>query len=371
MKRFYPILLLLLLLNFKGFAQLESSFPSSSVNYKVVQDDPNDLNFLWIHVNPFTVDASGLNTAIGSGLDFTYLPIPKLELKAGLRGNLINTFDLQRNIAQRNASIVTQDSKREQGEMILTNSFARFYSAELGGQYSLWEKTVDGSSNIILAEQAIPEKMFSNEKIEVDAKTKMQVSARLGLNTLQSTVSINKALDKQDKQLTGSNGTILSSLGTNSPNGFKTGDNRNALFTSFSSTGFYFGGAFQKIKNITIKTDRQGILNNNSILTFYGDILFNPWTSLENIQARKVNQGTEETFNVSPINLNKWGARAGFDLRFNQSSFVSLGAEMGYRPAIQGQGWYALLKISIPTFSFGKSGRKVASNVGKNQSLSQ
>jgi hypothetical protein len=371
MEKLYPVLALVLCLHLQAFAQLESSFPSASVNYKVVQDDPNDLNHLWIHVNPFTFDASGLNTAIGSGFDITYLPISKLELKAGITGNLINSFDVQRNVAQRNAAIFTQDSKRDQGQMVITNNFSRFVESEIGGQYAFWEKIVDGSSKIILADQPIPEKAFSSEKIEVDAKTKMLISGRLGFNYLQTTVGINKALDKQDKNLKGSAGTILSSTGTQTPNGFSTESNSNGLFSNFSSAGFYFGGAFQKIKNITIKTDRQGILNNNSILSFYGDIFFNPWTKLENLEARKVGSGQNESFDVSPVALGNWGARTGFELRYNQSSFVSMGGELGYRPAIQGQGWYAMVKLSIPTFSFGKTSRKVSNNVGKNQSLSQ
>ena len=371
MLRIYPILILILLSSLTAKAQIEAAFPSSTVNYKVMQDDPKDLNKLWIHAQPFTIDIMGMNAVIGSGLEFTYFPIPKIELKGGIRGNFINAFDMQKTAAKNSAFITTQESKREEGRMVLTNSFSRFYNIEVGGMYALSDKIKDASSNVIISDVSTPGNNGVSEKILVNAKARQILGVRAGFSTMATSVSLQRAIKDQNISLTGSNGTVINNSGTISASGFRTSQNQNELFSSFSSSGFYLGGGFQHIKNITIKTDRQGILSNNSILTLYADFIFNPWTSLDNIMARNVGREGREEFDTNPVKLHNIGGRSGFEVRYNQASFISLGGELGYRPSIQGQGLYALIKLSVPTFSFGSSKQKVASNVGKNQSLTQ
>jgi len=372
MFRFYPIALLFgVLIQLDCKAQISEAFPASTVSYKVVQDDPKDLNHLWIHVQPFTVDAMQMNTAIGSGLEITYLPISKLELHGGIRGNVIDAFDMQRAAATRNASITTQESKREVGKMVLTNSFSRFYAAEVGGTYAINDKIIDGTTKIILADQAITNNTNFTEKIEVNAKIRQIIGARIGFNTMASTVGLQNAINDQNILLKGNQGTEINNGGTKSANGFKTANNANLLYSNFSSTGFYLGGSLQRIKNIAIKTERNGILANNLIMTYYADLLINPWTRLENLEAQNVGKSGSETFDVSPIKLNKIGGRAGFELRYNQASLISIGAEIGYRPSISNEGLYGVIKLSFPAFSFGSTEQKVATNVGKTQSLSQ
>jgi len=354
-----------------SFGQLESSFPSQAVSYKVLQDDPKDLNHLWIHVQPLTVDIMQMNAVVGSGLEMTYLPIPKLELKGGIRGNLINAFDIQRNAAIQGAGITTQESKREQGKMVITNDFSRFYSFEVGGFYHIVDMIKNGSSKVVLTDQAEPGKTGFPEVIDVNAKSRQIIGARLGINSLSTTVSVKSAIADQNATIKGDKGTALNSKGTNSPTGFNTAYDANALYSTFTSTGFYVGAGFQRIKNLSIKTDKQGIVSNNSILSVYADFLLNPWTDLATIHAQTVSKTGTENFDLGPLALNKMGGRVGFEIRYNQASFVSIGAEVGYRPSIQGQGFYGIFKLSIPTFSFGSTHQKVANNIGKNQSLSK
>jgi len=372
MRLLYRICLTLFsLASFPAFSQLESSYPSQAVSYKVLQDDPAELNNLWLHVQPLTVDVMQMNAVVGSGLEARYLPITKLELQGGIRGNFINSFDFQRNSALQGAAITTQESKREEGKMVITNSFSRFYNVEIGGFYHIMDDLKEGSSKVILSDQALPDKISFPDVIDVNAKTRQVLGARLGFSSMGSAVSIKNALKDQNVTLKGDKGTLISKAGTSSSTGFKTEYNSNSLYSTFQSTGFYIGAGFQRIKNLSIKTDKQGIVSNNSILTVYADLMINPWTNLASIQAQQVMGTRKENFDLSPISLNKVGGRAGFEIRYNQASFVSVGAEIGYRPAIQGQGFYGLFKLSIPTFSFGMGQRKVANNIGKNQSLSK
>lgn len=352
-------------------AQLESSFPAPSVQYKVIQDDPLGVNPFWIHVQPVLVDASAMNLVVGSGLELTYVPLRRLELKTGFRTNFVNRLDARRQAALLSSGIVTQESKREQAEMVLTDGFRRYMAFEAGGFYTLRETTLDGLSKITLDQALEPEKAAFVSQIEVNARVRQCLGIRAGFLWSSGTVSVDRALEKQNAVLTGSAGSQLSKSGTRNPSGFSTPVNANSLFTGFTSSGFYLGGGMQRTKNISIKSDRQGIISNNSIVTFYGDLIFNPWTRLSDISARKAGTGQTETFGVSGIRLDKFGARAGFEIRYNQASFLSVGAELGYRPAIQGQGAYALIRLAVPTFSMGLRPRKPASNVGKNQSLSK
>lgn len=355
----------------RAFAQLDAAFPSQSVNYKVISDDPKDLNHLWVHVQPLTIDAMQMNMAIGSGIELTYLPSNRFEIKGGIRGNLINALDFQRFSSSQGATITWQESKREQSHMVLNNSFSRFYSIELGGMYIFKDSDRQGASKIILNDNPVSGNTGFSEMIEVDSKIRQIFGARLGFSSIASTVSLRNAITNQNVTLKGDQGTVLSKLGTQTNNGFSTVGNNNQLFSNFTSTGFYLGAAMQRIKNISIKSDRQGILSNNSILTIYADLMFNPFTKLEDIQARWTSKPVNETFSTSSINLSKFGGRVGAEVRYNQASFISLGAELGYRPSIQGEGFYGLIKLSIPTFSFGSTRSKVATNVGKNQSLTQ
>ena len=371
MRNLFPAFALFILLSPLANAQVDVAFPSQSVNYKIVQDDPKDLNHLWIKVQPLTVDLMQMNAAVGSGLEVTYLPKPGLQIDGGIRGNLINAFDIQRTAAKNNASITTQASKREQNEMVVTNLFSRFFAFEVGAMYAFKDENKDGASKIVLGDNAVPGNTAFPEVIEVNAKSREIWNARLGVSSLTTTVSLQNAIEKQEVTVEGSNGTKLTKEGSTSANGFKTSSNTNEPFSNFSATGFYAGAAFQKIKNISIKTDRQGIVSNNSILTLYADVMFAPWTTLEDMHARMVGQSTEETFNVSPIKINRLGGRIGAEVRYNQASFVAVGAEIGYRPSIQGEGMYAVVKLSIPAFSFGATKSKISTNVGQNQSLTQ
>jgi hypothetical protein len=84
------------------------------------------------------------------------------------------------------------------------------------------------------------------------------------------------------------------------------------------------------------------------IFTAYADILFAPALTIDNVVYTQ--GGTTRIYDVSPVKLNKIGFRAGIEGKFNRMLSWAYGGEVGYRPAIQGRGFYALLKISIPVF---------------------
>ena len=348
--------------------QLETSYPGSAVLYKVLIDDPSIQNNLWVHLQPLTADGMAMNAVVGSGLEAHWVsPFRGLEVHGAIRGNFFNAMDMQKR-ASSNAAVFLQEAKYDDPSQNPQGAdFSRFYAWELGAFYPFLEKTSDGKANI-----AVPDPSGTAENLELNARILRSFGVRLGLNAINTTVAIDKALKDQNIELTGSRGTRLLPGGESLLQGstLPSPAGRNNLFSSFSSTGFYAGVAMQRRKNISIKTETIGIISSNSIITFYADLLVNPWTELRPFHFNRQNTGEREDFNTDAVNLSKIGFRTGFEIRYNEASFMSAGGEIGYRPAIQGQGFFASLRIGIPVFSAGKGLlRKPSTNVGADQSI--
>ena len=365
LKYLLPSVLLSFLAN-QVSAQLESSYPSSAVLYKVLVDDPGIQNRIWFHLQPITVDGMTMNAAVGSGLEAHWIsPFKGIELHGGIRGNIFNAMDLQKNASSDAAVFLQTDKYEDPSKNPLKQDFSRFLAWELGGFYPLIEMRKDGKANI-----SIPDQSGLVDNLELNAKVLRSLGARLGFNSLNSTVSLNKAMEDQQVELTGSKGTRLSPKGSSIGPVYKTEEGKNSLFSSFASSGFYAGIGLQRRKNLSIKTETMGIISSNSILSFYADVLVNPWTSLQPFSYVQNGSGEKEEFEVDKIKLGKIGFRTGFEIRYNESPFISAGGEIGYRPSIQGQGFYAALRIGIPVFSAGNQVfARPSTNVGADQSI--
>lgn len=347
-------------------AQLETSYPSAAVLYKVLTDDPSIHNQLWIHLQPLTVDGMAMNAVVGSGLEAHWIsPFRGLELHGHIRGNFFNAMDMQKR-ASSNAAVFVQETKYDEPvKNPLEMNFSRFYNWEMGAYYPILEKTKNGKASI-----AVPDQSGTAENLELNAKILRSIGARLGLQSLSTTVSLDKAIQDQGIELTGSNGTRLLPGGESVGPDFTSPTGRNSLFSSFSSTGFYAGLAMQRRKNLSIKTETLGILSSNSIITLFADLMLNPWNNLQSFTMNKADGSGNESFSTNSIKTSMLGFRTGFEIRYNEKSFMSAGGEIGYRPSIQGQGWYAALRIGIPVFSAGKGIlRKPSTNVGADQSI--
>lgn len=356
----------LLLIAGNAKAQLESSYPSPAVLYKVLVDDPAMQNRIWLHLQPVTCDAMGMNAVVGSGLETHWIsPFRGMELHGSIRGNFFNAMDLQKK-ASGNAAVFFRNTKYDDPvKMAVNPDFSRFLAWEAGAFYPVLETTRNGKANI-----AVPDQSGQADNLELNAKVMRILGARLGFSSMQSTVSLNQALEDQNIELTGSRGTRLSSAGATQGPVFRTENGVNSLFSTFSSSGFYAGVALQRKKNLSIKTETLGIISSNSILSFYADLLVNPWTNLRPFTIGQAGAADREEFKTGQIALNKLGFRTGFEVRYNESPFLSAGAELGYRPSVQGQGFYAALRIGVPVFSVGnRSFTRPSTNVGADQSI--
>jgi hypothetical protein len=310
-----------------------------------------------------------MNAVVGSGLETHWISHRKgLELHAGIRGNFFNAMDLQKRAASDAAIFIVDKKYNDPTKNDLdTKNLSRFLLWEAGAFYPFMVKSSDGKANI-----AVPDQSGVAENLELNAKVLRSIGARLGVQSLQTTVSLNKALENQKLELTGSKGTRLTPAGSSIPAGsvLESPEGQNSLFTSFSTTGFYAGVALQRRKNISIKTETMGIVSSNSILTFFADLMVNPFSELKPFTINREGSGDSEEFSTDKIKTNMVGFRTGFEVRYNEGSFMSAGGEIGYRPSIQGQGFYAALRIGIPVFSIGNNAfTKPSTNVGSDQSI--
>ena len=90
------------------------------------------------------------------------------------------------------------------------------------------------------------------------------------------------------------------------------------------------------------------------MFTAFFDLIYAPSLTVDDVVYTSTDAGTSvaatRTYDVSPIKLQSFGGRIGIDGRFNRTFSWSYGAELGYRPSIQGRAFYALVKISFPVF---------------------
>jgi hypothetical protein len=117
------------------------------------------------------------------------------------------------------------------------------------------------------------------------------------------------------------------------------------------------------IKNVAVNFDKfeEGI--DDLILTAYFDILISPSISIDNIVYTDKDEFNDDgssnvplqdrqtrIYSVDALRTKTFGFRAGIDGKFNRTWGWAYGGELGYRPSLEGRGFYALIKISFPVY---------------------
>lgn len=184
---------------------------------------------------------------------------------------------------------------------------------------------------------------------EVPCKVRKIYGARLGGIIWDSSTELNRVMENQGlsySDFRSSDGILLSDFTTDAN-----------LFTNISSRGVYLGGSMTWIRNVAVSFDKFEAGVDDLILTVFADLMIAPSLTLDNIvfTPRDSNSGlpllTEQrSYDVSAVNLKKFGFRAGIEGKFNRQFSWAYGGEIGYRPGIEGKTFYALLKISFPVF---------------------
>jgi hypothetical protein len=329
------------------FAQGERK-DKTPVTYEELYDEPYSVNKLFVGLTPMYAELFVTNVNAGFGMDVAYYLKDKADFRAGFRKTYsAQFFDHARSQAlnQKQSSV---DNRAE-----VYNYF------ELGGTYHI--KDFEGSSKtkMFLYKNSYKGNRWASRvplSAEVPCKVRKIYGARLGGIFWDSSTDLDRALESQ-----GLKNTDLPNI--ENPEDRLPDQQMNAagemedvhVFSNISSKGLYVGGSMSWIKNVAVSFDKfeEGI--DDLIFTAYFDLLYAPSIKLDDIVYTHRDDFTgaplaTNTYSVSPLKTKSFGFRAGIDGRFNRQFSWAYGGEIGYRPSIEGRGFYALVKISFPVF---------------------
>jgi hypothetical protein len=349
MKYIFCILITALLaINADLFAQGERK-DKTPVTYEELYDEPSSINKLFVGLTPLYGELFVTNVNAGFGLDVQYY----LKDKADFHGQFRKTYSSQFFDQARNQAI-------EQEQSSVDNRSQVYNYFELGGTYHVKDFEVSSKTKMFLYKNSYKGNKWAARvplNAEVPCKLRKIYGARLGGVVWQSTTDIDRVLEKQEL----TNADLVNILDSEDHLPDQEFDSESELqdvhvFSNMISRGLFIGGSLTRIRNVAVNFDKfeEGI--DDLIFTAYFDILYSPSITLDDIVYTQKDEfgvainGSTATYSISPIKISNFGARVGIDGRFNRQLGWSYGGEVGYRPSLQGSGFYVLVKFSFPVF---------------------
>jgi hypothetical protein len=305
----------------------------AAVTYEELYDEPYSVNKLFIAFQPLYGELFVTNVNAGFGGEVCYYHQDKADFRAHYRKTYSEKFfDFSRNLAENNSDV--------------DNHAQIFNYLEVGGTYHVKDFEESSKTKMILYKNSYKGNKWSARvplHAEVPCKVRKIYGARLGAILWKSSTDLSRALERQD--LTNND---LKFGEISLPNTFmnpETGrEEKLNVFSNIYSQGIYVGGSMAWIRNVAVNFDKYEEGIDDLMLTTYVDILFSPSLKLDDVRY----QGAD--YSVAAVKTKTFGFRAGIDGRFNRVLSWAYGAEVGYRPSIQGSGFFMLLKISFPMY---------------------
>ncbi|MBX2896014.1 MAG: hypothetical protein KF763_11260 [Cyclobacteriaceae bacterium] len=300
-----------------------------AVTFDELYDEPYSINKLFIAFQPLYGEIFATNVNAGYGLEAQYYHKNKFNIKGQFRKSYSSKFlDFNRENALRNSTV--------------SNVPEVFNYFEFGGTYNIKDFDENSTAKIFLHQKKIPRSKWASTVAtyaEVPSKLRKIYGARLGTVIWDATADINRTLEKQ--------GLTFANLVNSEENSLETIANGADIqaFSNLYATNVYVGASLTWIRNIAVSFDKYDDAVDDGIFNVYLDVMFAPALKLDPINY----QGFD--FSTEPIKLNKIGVRAGFEGKYNRTLGWSYGGELGYRPSVDGRGFFAMFKIAFPVFS--------------------
>jgi hypothetical protein len=310
--------------------------PSSEPSYEEMYDEPYAINKFYAGFQPFYGEVFATNVNAGYGLNLQYYHHKRFDVTASIRKTYSSRFfDFNRELASKNRSVDNQPE------------IFNYY--ELGGTYHIKDFDIYSNSRFFLRsakKKDVRSKWASTipKEIKIPSKLRQIYGARAGLIVWNSTIDINRTLDKQgltNRDLVNAEGNALPDAYLDSNGQLQPMNAYSSLFT----TNIYLGGSLTMIRNIAIDFDNYTDSVDDGITCYYFDLIFAPSMKLDPVIYNNSEYSTDA------IKTKKIGMRLGLDGKFNRKLSWGYGGELGYRPSIDGRGFFALLKISFPVYS--------------------
>lgn len=328
------------------FAQDRSD--KAPVTYEELYDEPYSINKLFIGFQPLYGELFVGNVNAGFGVEAVYYHEDKIDFKAHFRKTYSQQFfDYSRHLA------VTRGDNDNRAEV--------FNYFELGATYHVKDFEESTRTRMVLYKNSYRGDRWASRvplHAEVACKVRKIYGVRVGGILWDGTTDVNRIMEAQG--LTHDSFVSLTSSDKAIPatefDAFGLEEEVN-LFTNVYAKSVYLGGSFAWIKNVAVNFDKfeEGV--DDLMFTAYADIVYAPSILVDDIvysekdATGKRVPGTMDTYAVSPIKLQNFGFRVGMDGRFNRTLGWSYGAEVGYRPGVEGRMFYALFKIAFPVYS--------------------
>jgi hypothetical protein len=322
----------LILLSMAAFA-LKAQTDEENPGYEELYDEPYSINRLFIGFQPLYGELFVTNVNAGFGLDVSYFHTRKFDVKFQLRKTYSQRFfDMARAAAADNSSV--------DNEVEVFNYF------ELGGTYHILDKEINSTTKMIKYNSSEKGNKWSSkipEQKVVPAKVRQIIGARVGVIHWNSTTDISRALAAQNLLPS----DLQTSSGAPLPLEFQDANNVTqamSIYSNVFSTNLYIGGSLTRIRNVAYSFEGFENAADDGIITYFLDLMYAPTFQVDDIRY----QG--ETYSVDPLSIRSIGFRAGVDGKFNRKWGWGYGAEMGYRPGLEGRSFYTMVRISVPVF---------------------
>jgi len=339
-KQFFLSIPVLLASTVSLFAQDRGE--KTAVTYELIYDEPYAVNKLFVGIQPLYGELFVANVNAGFGMEAHYYWQDKADFRAHFRKSYSRRFfDFSRDLALDNSE--------------LDNRAQVFSYFEFGGTYHIKDVEETSRTKMVLYKKSYRGNKWASRvplTAEIPSKVRKIYGLRAGTILWKSSTDLTRAMN--DQGLT--NADLQDSEGNSLPLTFTKDSQEQPLnvYSNIAANNVYIGGSMAWIRNVAVDFDsyEEGI--DDLMLTVFFDLIYAPSLTVDDIvytsDSGNPSLAATRTYNVDPIKIQSFGARAGVDGRFNRSFSWSYGAEVGYRPSVQGRSFYALLKISFPVF---------------------
>ncbi len=327
------------------FAQDRSD--KTPVTYEEIYDEPYSVNKLFVGFQPLYGELFVGNVNAGFGVEAVYYHEDKLDFRAHFRKTYTQQFfDYSRQLA------VTRGDNENRAEV--------FNYFEIGATYHVKDFEESSKTRMVLFKNSYRGDRWASRvplHADVPCKVRKIYGVRVGGILWDSSTDINRALKAQDL----THGELVVA-GSDKAIPMQEFDQYGLqedvdLFSNIYAKGFYLGGSMSWIRNVAVNFDKfeEGV--DDLMFTAYADVLYSPSIVVDDIvYSPKDESGNRivsetNTYSTSPIRIQNFGFRVGMDGRFNRTLGWAYGAEVGYRPGIEGRMFYAMFKISFPVYS--------------------
>lgn len=311
----------------------------TAVTYEEIYDEPYAVNKLFVHLQPLYGEVFATNINAGFGLEASYYLRDKVDFRAHFRKAYSKSFyDFSRDLAVKTSDV--------------DNDIQVFNYYEVGFTYHVKDFEESSKTKMFLYKNSYKGNKWAARvplTAEVPCKVRKIYGARLGGIIWDSSTDLNRVMESQGlsyDDFRSGDGILLSDFTTTAN-----------LFTNVASKGLYLGGSMTWIRNVAVSFDKFEAGVDDLIFTAFFDLMFAPSLKLDDLVYTPIDPNSglpllaeRRTYDVSAVDLKKFGFRAGIEGKFNRQFSWAYGGEIGYRPSIEGRTFYALLKISFPVF---------------------